>query len=125
VFGTGAFEVLHVANPAVLAFLRREVGEDDSGDIVLCVNNLSKVAQPVEIDLSTLDGKVPVELFGEVAFPPIGELPYFVTLPPYGFYWFSLVDAEGGFDDRGARADGADPTDPQGLAGPSAAPDAR
>jgi maltose alpha-D-glucosyltransferase/alpha-amylase len=92
VFGTGSFEVLDVANTAVLAFLRRLVHEDGTEDIVLCVNNLSKVAQPVEIDLSALDGKVPVELFGQVAFPPIGELPYFVTLPPYGFYWFSLVD---------------------------------
>jgi maltose alpha-D-glucosyltransferase/alpha-amylase len=92
VFGTGSFEVLDVANMAVLAFLRRLVHDDGTEDLVLCVNNLSKVAQPVEIDLSALGGKVPVELFGSVAFPPIGELPYFVTLPPYGFYWFSLVD---------------------------------
>ena len=59
---------------------------------MLCVNNLSKVAQPVELDLRHMDGKQPVELFGRVPFPLIGELPYFVTLPPYGFYWFSLVD---------------------------------
>ncbi|MFN8016501.1 MAG: maltose alpha-D-glucosyltransferase [Acidimicrobiales bacterium] len=92
VFGTGDFEALDVANEAVLAFLRTQEREDHPDDIVLCVNNLSKVAQPVEIDLSALAGKVPVELFGRVPFPPIGELPYFVTLPPYGFYWFSLVD---------------------------------
>ena len=49
-------------------------------------------AQPVEVDLSALAGKVPMELFGRVPFPAIGDLPYFVTLPPYGFYWFSLVD---------------------------------
>ncbi len=41
------------------------------------------------------DGKRPIELFGRVAFPRIGELPYFVTVPPYGFYWFSLVDELG------------------------------
>src|SRR6478735_3103995 len=92
VFGTGAFEALEVANEAVLVFLRRQQRDDSADDIVLCVNNLSKVAQPVEIDLSMLAGKQPVELFGRVEFPPIGELPYFVTLPPYGFYWFSLVD---------------------------------
>ena len=46
----------------------------------------------MEVDLSALAGKIPVELFGRVPFPAIGELPYFVTLPPYGFYWFSLVD---------------------------------
>ncbi|HWJ62044.1 MAG TPA: maltose alpha-D-glucosyltransferase [Acidimicrobiales bacterium] len=92
VFGTGAFEALDVANEAVLVFLRRQERDDSADDIVLCVNNLSKVAQPVEIDLSMLAGKRPVELFGRVEFPPVGELPYFVTLPPYGFYWFSLVD---------------------------------
>jgi maltose alpha-D-glucosyltransferase/alpha-amylase len=92
VFGTGSFEALDVANESVLAYLRRQERTDGPDDIVLCVNNLSKVAQPVELDLSSLAGKTPVELFGRVAFPSIGELPYFVTLPPYGFYWFSLVD---------------------------------
>ena len=92
VFGTGSYEALEVANEAVLVFLRRQERDDSADDIVLCVNNLSKVAQPVEIDLSMLAGKRPVELFGRVEFPPVGELPYFVTLPPYGFYWFSLVD---------------------------------
>ena len=92
VFGTGSFEALDVANEAVLVFLRRQERDDSADDVVLCVNNLSKVAQPVEIDLSMLAGKQPVELFGRVEFPPVGELPYFVTLPPYGFYWFSLVD---------------------------------
>jgi len=95
VFGTGSFEVLDVANEAVFAFLRRQARDDSADDIVLCVNNLSKVAQPVEIDLSALAGKQPIELFGRVEFPSIGELPYFVTLPSYGFYWFSLVDEPG------------------------------
>ena len=62
---------------------------------MLCVYNLSKVAQPVELELGQLNGKRPVELFGRVPFPLIGELPYFVTLPSYGFYWFSLVDQLG------------------------------
>ena len=69
VFGTGTFEVLDVANQSVLAFLRRQARDDGPDDIVLCVNNLSKVAQPVEIDLSALAGKAPVELFGRVPFP--------------------------------------------------------
>jgi len=46
----------------------------------------------VELDLSAFEGRVPVELLGRSAFPPIGELPYFVTLPAYGFYWFLLTD---------------------------------
>jgi maltose alpha-D-glucosyltransferase/alpha-amylase len=96
VFGKGDFEQLWVANPAVFAYLRRHWREEDGvEDIVLCVNNLSRLAQPVELDLASLNGKIPIELFGRVPFPKIGELPYFVTLPSYGFYWFSLVDALG------------------------------
>jgi len=51
---------------------------------------LAQQAQPVEIDLSDQKGAVPIELLGSTAFPPIGELPYFLTLPAYGFYWFRL-----------------------------------
>jgi maltose alpha-D-glucosyltransferase/alpha-amylase len=95
VFGTGDFEPLDVENEAVFAFLRTQPREDSADDIVLCVNNMSKVSQPVEIDLSRLAGKRPIELFGRVPFPPVGDLPYFVILPAYGFYWFSLVDEIG------------------------------
>jgi maltose alpha-D-glucosyltransferase/alpha-amylase len=89
VFGTGSFEVLPVENPSVLAYVRRE-----GDDIVLCVNNLSRFAQPAELPIQQLAGKVPIELMGRVPFPPIGELPYFVTLGPHAFYWFQLTDAE-------------------------------
>jgi maltose alpha-D-glucosyltransferase/alpha-amylase len=93
VFGTGTFEALDPSNDAVFAYIRS--GEDLDGDghedTVLCVNNLSRWAQPVELDLSRWDGFVPIEMLGRVRFPPIGELPYFVTLHPYGFYWFKLV----------------------------------
>jgi maltose alpha-D-glucosyltransferase/alpha-amylase len=92
VFGTGSFEVLSAENPSVLAYLRRQTDQEGREDIVLCVNNLSRFAQPVELQLAPLAGKVPIELTGRVPFPPIGELPYFITLPPYGFFWFTLVD---------------------------------
>jgi maltose alpha-D-glucosyltransferase/alpha-amylase len=37
-----------------------------------------------------------MEMLGRTAFPPIGELPYLLTIPAYGFYWFKLTtDAEG------------------------------
>jgi maltose alpha-D-glucosyltransferase / alpha-amylase len=87
VFGTGSFEPLHAENPSVLAYLRQ-----DDDDTVLCVNNLSRFPQPCELMLEHLAGKVPVELTGRVGFPPIGELPYFVTLSPYGHLWFQLQD---------------------------------
>jgi maltose alpha-D-glucosyltransferase/alpha-amylase len=95
VFGQGDLEVLHAENPSVLAFLRRQPWEDGREDIILCVSNLSRFAQPVELMLAHLAGKQPIELLGRVPFPAVGELPYFVTLPPYGFFWFQLVDPPG------------------------------
>ena len=84
VFGRGAIEFLHPENRKVLAYIRR----DDQH--VLVVNNLSRFVQPVELDLRHYAGWTPVEIFGETRFPPIGELPYFLTLGPHGFYWFRL-----------------------------------
>ena len=59
--------------------------------MIVCVNNLSRFAQPVELDLRRFEGMVPIELLGGVTFPAIGELPYLLTLGGYGFYWFRLV----------------------------------
>jgi maltose alpha-D-glucosyltransferase/alpha-amylase len=92
VLAIGKFEMLHAQNPSVLAYLRRGISEDGTEDIVLCVNNLSRFPQPCELMMEQLAGKVPIELSGRVPFPPIGQLPYFVTLPPHGFYWFQLID---------------------------------
>ncbi|HYH33386.1 MAG TPA: alpha-glucosidase C-terminal domain-containing protein, partial [Pseudonocardia sp.] len=63
-------------------------------DIVLCVNNMSRFPQPVELDLSAWQGCAPHELTGGVPFPRIGELPYLLTLPGHGFYWFSINQPE-------------------------------
>ena len=87
VFGAGSLEVLTVENPSVFAFVR-EIDDD----IVLCVNNLSRFPQPVELALGRYQGKTPIELTGRVPFPRIGELPYLLTLGEHGFYWFELVD---------------------------------
>src|SRR5438309_1835777 len=91
VFGTGTFEVLSPENPAVLGFIRQL---DET--TVLCVNNLSSKAQPVEPHLERFEGTTPVELLGRVHFPNIGALPYLLTLAPYGFFWFELAEAEPG-----------------------------
>jgi maltose alpha-D-glucosyltransferase/alpha-amylase len=94
VFGTGAHEELTSSNPSVLAFVRlpRESGdsESDGSDRILCVNNLSRFPQPVELDLRRFKGVTPVECMGGVTFPRIGELSYLLTLPGHGFYWFQL-----------------------------------
>jgi maltose alpha-D-glucosyltransferase/alpha-amylase len=85
VFGRGAMEFLSVKNRKILAYVRR--GPEDT---ILCVANVSRHPQPAEIDLSAFRGATPVEMLGYTAFPPIGELPYFLTLPGYGFYWFEI-----------------------------------
>jgi maltose alpha-D-glucosyltransferase/alpha-amylase len=91
VFGVGDYTELSASNPSVLAFVR-EYGADR----VLCVNNLSRFPQPVELDLRRFEGVNPVECMGGVQFPPIGELPYLLTLPGHGFYWFLLPTNHGG-----------------------------
>jgi maltose alpha-D-glucosyltransferase/alpha-amylase len=85
-FGRGAMRLLYPGNRKVLAYLR-----EHEGDVVLCVFNLSRAAQAVELDLTEMAGRVPVEMLGGTAFPPVGMLPYQVTLPPYGFHWFVLA----------------------------------
>ena len=59
---------------------------------MLCVHNLARSAQAVELDLSPFTGRIPVEVFGNTEFPRIGELPYLLTLGPRGFFWFQLKD---------------------------------
>jgi maltose alpha-D-glucosyltransferase / alpha-amylase len=91
VFGRGATEFCHPENRKVLVYIRRGVGQT-----VLVVNNLSRFVQPVELDLRKYAGWTPVEIIGETPFPPIGELPYFLTLGPHGFYWFRLEEPSAG-----------------------------
>jgi maltose alpha-D-glucosyltransferase / alpha-amylase len=84
-FGRGNLEFLAPENHRVLVFLRRFQNER-----ILVVANLSRFAQAIELDLSAFKGMNPQELFGQTAFPAIGDQPYFLTLGPLGFYWFSL-----------------------------------
>jgi maltose alpha-D-glucosyltransferase/alpha-amylase len=85
-FGRGTTVFLHPGNRKILAYFRIH-----ANDIILCVSNLSRAAQAVELDLADYKGYVPVELMGRSAFPPIGELPYLLTLPGHNFYWFRLA----------------------------------
>ena len=88
-FGRGKLTFLRPGNRKVLAYLR-----EHGDEAILCVANLARSAQPVELDLARFRGRVPVEMLGRTAFPPIGELPYLLTLPAHGFYWFRLASAE-------------------------------
>jgi maltose alpha-D-glucosyltransferase/alpha-amylase len=85
VFGRGSLRFLDPSNRKILAYIRQYDGE-----MVLCVANLSRFAQPVQLDLAGMEGMVPVEMLGYVEFPPISGTPYSLTLGPYGFLWLEL-----------------------------------
>jgi maltose alpha-D-glucosyltransferase/alpha-amylase len=84
-FGRGTLRFLYPGNRKVLAYLREYQDET-----ILCVCNVSRVIQAVELDLSAFVGRIPVDLTGGSTFPPVGQLPYLLTLPPFAFYWFIL-----------------------------------
>ena len=79
-FGRGSMRFLYPGNRKVLAFLREYENET-----ILCVANVAQSPQAVELELSEFKGRVPIELTGGSLFPPIGQLTYLLTLPPYGF----------------------------------------
>jgi maltose alpha-D-glucosyltransferase/alpha-amylase len=102
-FGRGTMKFIRPGTRKVLVYLR-EYGDDT----ILCVANLARSAQPVELDLSPYKGSVPIELLGRTPFPPVGDLPYLLTLPGYGFYWFKLsreVEAPAWHEERLLRDD--------------------
>ena len=84
-FGRGTLDLLRPDNRKILAYVRRYESEQ-----ILCVANLSRFLQAVELDLSAWKGLVPVELFSSNEMPVIGDNPYFLTLGPHAFYWFSM-----------------------------------
>ena len=88
-FGRGSITFIRPANRAVLAYVR-QLGDE----AILCVANLSRSAQATELDLSAFRDRVPLEMLGRTHFPAIGELPYMITLAPYGFYWFQLQERD-------------------------------
>jgi len=85
VFGRGTLHFLEASNRKILAYVRKS--QESS---VLCVANLSRFAQPVQLDLSAMEGMIPVEMLGYVEFPVITRQPYSLTLGPYGFLWLEL-----------------------------------
>jgi maltose alpha-D-glucosyltransferase / alpha-amylase len=99
VFGRGTLRFLDPSNRTILAYIREYDGEQ-----VLCVANLSRVWQPVELDLSELAGMVPIEMLGYVEFPVITQQGYRLTLGPYGFLWLELQAGRDGLTDVGDPA---------------------
>ncbi|HEY5332631.1 MAG TPA: maltose alpha-D-glucosyltransferase [Solirubrobacterales bacterium] len=89
VFGLGEHRSLTPQNARIFAHVRSY-----EADVILCVHNLARSAQAVELDLSDYEGRYPEEMFGRSRFPRIGSLPYLLTLAPRGFFWFRLVMEE-------------------------------
>ncbi len=88
-FGRGTMTFIRPENRSVLAYVRQTQDE-----VILCVANLSRSAQATELDLAAFQGRIPLEMLGRTHFPTIGELPYMITLSPYGFYWFQLQERD-------------------------------
>ena len=110
VFGRGTIEFLPASNRKVLVYIRKY--EDD---VILCIANLARTVQPVELDLSRYRGMIPVEMLGLTEFPRIGELPYFLTVGPYAFYWFRLQHAAPAITARTAPETATDVPQAPGL----------
>src|SRR4029453_7730943 len=108
-FGRGSIRFVSPHNRKILAYIREYQGET-----ILCVANLARTAQPAELDLREWNGRVPIEMVGSTEFPRIGELPYFLTLAPYGFYWFQLAEAPAP-PGVGGPAPGSAPKPPSAL----------
>ncbi|MGC2298220.1 MAG: maltose alpha-D-glucosyltransferase [Acidobacteriaceae bacterium] len=85
VFGRGSLRFLDASNRKILAYVRQYQDET-----VLCVANLSRFAQPVQLDLAGMEGMTPVEMLGYVEFPAITKASYSLTLGPYGFLWLEI-----------------------------------
>jgi len=100
VFGTGKYEIVSVDNPAVFAVIREndldqgDTSSEQGQEAILCVFNLSRFAQPVNLDLFKFSKRKVVEVIGRVPFPPVQEDSYFLTLSPYGFLWLGLQSGE-------------------------------
>ena len=67
---------------------------EEKGESVLVIANLSRYAQSVRLDLRSWDGFTPKEMFGNSSFPAITEEDYEITMGPYSFYWLLLEDGE-------------------------------
>ncbi|HYK35728.1 MAG TPA: maltose alpha-D-glucosyltransferase [Alloacidobacterium sp.] len=102
VFGRGTLKFLPSANRKVLAYVRQYGSEQ-----VLCLANLSRFAQPVQLDLSEFEGMIPVEMLGYVEFPVIMKQAYPLTIGPYGFLWLELQPARADWSNSNDETQGA------------------
>jgi len=84
-FGRGAIEFLKPENTRILAYRRSYKDEN-----ILCIVNLSKTSEFVELDLSKYAGKSLIEIFDRKIFPEIKDSKYVFTMQPHSFFWFEI-----------------------------------
>ncbi|HVW22085.1 MAG TPA: maltose alpha-D-glucosyltransferase [Opitutaceae bacterium] len=86
-FGRGTVKFLYPRNRKILSYVRQYESE-----IILCVANLSRGSQAVQLELAEHKGRVPVDLFDRSQFPAVTDRPYLLTLPGHSFFWFTLLE---------------------------------
>jgi maltose alpha-D-glucosyltransferase/alpha-amylase len=93
-FGCGDYTELESSNPSVLVVRRHYDGDEshDGSDTVLCLFNLSRHPQPVDVRLPDDVGREMVELTGDGSFGAVDDGPVRFTLPGHGFLWLGLRD---------------------------------
>lgn len=84
-FSRGDLQFVNIDNPKVLVFTRTWQEQT-----ILIMVNLSRYAQPAEVDLAAFKGYTPVDIYSKNKFPVIKETPYFFTPGPHACYWFEL-----------------------------------
>ncbi|WP_158827992.1 maltose alpha-D-glucosyltransferase [Mucilaginibacter lacusdianchii] len=95
-FSRGDMKFIQSENSKVLSFTRTY--EDQT---MLIIVNLSRFTQPVELDLSTFAGYVPVEIQSRNRFPIVKEdQAYFLTLGGYGSQVFLLENVRPDMDNE-------------------------
>ncbi|MCB9772204.1 MAG: maltose alpha-D-glucosyltransferase [Candidatus Omnitrophica bacterium] len=87
-FSRGTLDFLYTENKKVLVFVRKFEEE-----VILCVINLSRFSQAIELNLAEYAGYIPEEIFSQNKFPQITQSPYVVTLGAYTHFWFVLKKA--------------------------------
>ncbi len=96
--GRGGIRFIDQKNRRVLTYVREYKDQR-----MLCIFNLSRRPTYVELSLPEFRGLKPLEAITKSPFPRIGDLPYFFTLPPRGFFWLNLTvpdhEDEKDFDD--------------------------
>jgi maltose alpha-D-glucosyltransferase/alpha-amylase len=86
-FRASSMRVLEVKNRSILAFVR-----EGEGGTVLCINNLSRFAQPALVPVGEWVGRTPVDVIGGARFPAISGQHYLFTPGPHSLLWLRLED---------------------------------